>query len=324
MRTETVLSWIAEATGASSARMGERIQSLWSGYGQIRRVELTGADARTVVLKWVMPPVDDAHPRGWSSDRAHARKLRSYDVELAFWRDVAPRCDAACRVPRCLAARRVDDELQFVLEDLDAAGFPVRRGDLSPAEIEPCLRWLAAFHATFMTERVDGLWSMGTYWHLETRPDELAAIDEPALAAAAAPLDALLNGARHKTVVHGDAKVANFCFDSEGRRVAAVDFQYAGGGVGMKDVAYLFSSCFDHATCERSADTCLDLYFDALRVELGHRHPEVDAGEVEREWRALYPIAWADFVRFLAGWAPDHWKLNAYSDRMLRAALDVL
>jgi hypothetical protein len=27
------LAWIAEATGATSARRAERIQSLWSGYG---------------------------------------------------------------------------------------------------------------------------------------------------------------------------------------------------------------------------------------------------------------------------------------------------
>jgi len=50
----------------------------------------------------------------------------------------------------------------------------------------------------------------------------------------------------------------------------------------------------------------------------------VAANEVERQWRALYPIAWADFVRFLAGWAPGHWKLNSYSQRMLRNALDAI
>ena len=50
------LDWVARATGATSARRGERIQSLWSGYGEIVRVELTGADVETVVLKSVEPP----------------------------------------------------------------------------------------------------------------------------------------------------------------------------------------------------------------------------------------------------------------------------
>jgi hypothetical protein len=324
MQAEVTLSWVAEATGATSAHFGARIQSLWSGYGQVRRVELVGASMPGVVLKWVQPPTDAAHPRGWSGQRSHERKLRSYAVELAFWRDVAPRCDPACRVPQCFGARRVDGGFQFVLEDLDEAGFSARRGALSPAEVEPCLKWLAAFHATNMCDVPAGLWPVGTYWHLATRPDELAAIADPELAQAATHFDRLLNDASCTTLVHGDAKVANFCFTPTGGDVAAVDFQYAGGGVGVKDVAYLFSSCLDDATCEHHADACLDLYFEHLNAELKRQRPGVDAEAVERQWRALYPIAWADFVRFLAGWAPDHWKLNGYSRRMLRAALNAL
>jgi hypothetical protein len=316
-----LLRWVATVSGASDARLGERIQTLWSGYGQIWRVELGGATVPSVVLKWVSPPSDAPHPRGWAGRRSHDRKLRSYAVEHAFWRAVASRCDVASRVPASYGARRQANEFQFVLEDLDAAGFSGRRGDLTPAQVDPCLAWLAAFHATFMDERIEQLWPVGSYWHLATRPDELAAIDDPALAAAAPVLDARLSDAHHATLIHGDAKVANFCFTPPGDAVAAVDFQYCGGGVGVKDVAYLLSSCFDAATLLGSADACLDRYFELLRAELAARKPAVDAEAVESEWRALYPIAWADFVRFLAGWAPGHWKLNRYSRRMLEIAL---
>ena len=50
------LLWIAEATGAEEVRRGARIQSLWSGYGEIFRVHLTGADVPTAVVKSVKPP----------------------------------------------------------------------------------------------------------------------------------------------------------------------------------------------------------------------------------------------------------------------------
>ena len=125
--------------------------------------------------------------------------------------------------------------------------------------------------------------------------------------------------------MHGDAKLANFCFGERG--VAAVDFQYVGGGAGVKDVAYFFSSCWDGRDCERLAAKYLDRYFELLHERLRLRQPELDAAaraRIESEWRELYPIAWADFYRFLAGWAPEHWKLHDYSRGMLQQVLDEL
>jgi hypothetical protein len=61
----------------------------------------------------------------------------------------------------------------MVLEDLDDSCFPVRKDSASMREIQVCLQWLANFHAAFIGEIPVGLWPVGTYWHLETRPDEL-------------------------------------------------------------------------------------------------------------------------------------------------------
>ncbi len=275
-------SIVAQITGSHRVEQGQRIQSLWSGYGELYRVRL---DGRPAVVKSVRPPAD--------SSVGHARKCRSYDVELAWYERYAAECPA--RVARCLGAARLDDGWMFVLEDLDAAGFPRRRGP-----IEPCLEWLARFHRHYAGVAPDGLWETGSYWHLETRQEELARV-EPALREAAPILDARLRDARHQTLVHGDAKLANFCFGDAG--VAAVDFQYVGRGPGVRDVAYLLCGLPDEARL-------LDVYFSFLA-----------APDVEREWRALYPIAAADFYRFLAGWAPEHYQRDRRAVETVRAVL---
>jgi hypothetical protein len=317
---ERELEWVANATGAQSARRGERIQSLWSGYGEIFRVELSGADLETAIVKRVEPP---ARVRGAKADASHARKVRSYEVETAWYRRFASRCDERCRVPRLIGSRGSKERWLFVLEDLDAAGFAQRRRDPGPVELDACLSWLASFHARFLGVAPDGLWKSGTYWHLATRPDELAAIEEPALRAAAPLLDQKLRECRFQTLVHGDAKPENFCFAHGGAPVAAVDFQYVGGGSGMKDVAYLLSGGSSNAA-EAVEARHLDAYFGHLRRALAEREPPVDIDALEREWRALYPIARADYHRFLAGWAKDHWRRDAYAQRLVRDVLRAL
>ena len=160
------------------------------------------------------------------------------------------------------------------------------------------------------------MWPVGTYWHLATRPDELDALPDGPLKAAAGEIDRRLTASPFQTLVHGDAKLANFCFSRDGRRAAAVDFQYVGGGCGMKDLAYFVSSCFHEADCEQLAPGILDRYFELLRAALLARGSTVDIDALEADWRALYPVAWTDFTRFLQGWSPGHWKLHAYSERL--------
>lgn len=283
----SLVAFVTSATGATEVERGVRVQSLWGGYGELVRLHLVGGSAPTAILKDVRPP------RG-EGGLSHARKCRSYDVEVAFYRDHADGTSEACRVARPLATRVEGQRWSLLLEDLAAAGFPACRGR-SARDLGPCLDWLAAFHARFLGTTPVGLWPVGTYWHLATRPDELARIADPALRAAAPELDRTLNAARFQTLVHGDAKPANFCFSADGARVAAVDFQYVGGGVGVKDVAYLLHG----AVSSGEERAFLDAYFAELRAALPTR---VDADALEAEWRGLYPIAARDFERFLAGW----------------------
>jgi len=131
----------------------------------------------------------------------------------------------------------------------------------------------------------------------------------------------LLNSAQYQTLIHGDAKVANFCFSADGQSVAAVDFQYVGGGCGMKDVAYFFGSCLSEDECEAWLDELLDEYFIVLRQALNARHHDINFDALESEWRQLFPVAWVDFHRFLLGWMPNHWKVNDYSRRVTAQVL---
>ena len=318
---------VISATGAQAIQGSTVIQSLWSGYGQIVRLALNGGSHASVVLKHIKLPETSSHPRGWNSDLSHQRKVRSYQVEAHWYQNYASRCANDCVVPVCLAVKSLSDETILVLTDLDAAGFELRKNEVNTHDLQACLSWLASFHATFLNSRADGLWECGTYWHLDTRPDELAALDDRALREAASQIDQKLRQCRYQTLVHGDAKLANFCFrpnslmgnssvsvSSSG--VAAVDFQYIGRGCGMKDVAYFIGSCLNEEECEAMQDDLLDYYFSVLADQVAQRPGDINALELEEEWRQLYPVAWADFHRFIKGWSPGHWKINSYSEKI--------
>ncbi|KAA3626938.1 MAG: DUF1679 domain-containing protein [Bacteroidetes bacterium] len=307
---------ILQRTGASALVEKEVIQELWSGYGKIIRVGLDNASVDSVVVKHVKLPVNNHHPRGWNTDIGHQRKVKSYQVETT-WYDKFSK-NSAARLPQCLAIETQGDEVLMVLEDLDAAGFPLRKRTVRWEEIAACLQWLAKFHASYLGKTPDGLWEVGTYWHLETRPQELAVLDDQRLKEAAPFIDEQLNTCEYKTFVHGDAKLANFCFSPDGQ-VAGVDYQYVGGGCGMKDVAYFVGSCLDESECERFEAQILDTYFKHLQSELQERNEAL-----EQEWRSLYRVAWADFHRFLKGWSPGHWKINSYSERVTEEVIDSL
>jgi hypothetical protein len=309
---------IKDATGAEAITELEEIQRLWSGYGRIARYALRGGSCDRIVVKHVKLPDQSRHPRGWDSDLSHQRKLTSYQVETQWYEQWSGRCNEACRVPRCLAYESHQDEVLIVLEDLDAAGFDQRRSSVSENELTACLKWLAQFHATFLGENPNGLWESGTYWHLETRPDELDVLDDFPLKQAAKAIDQKLKASPYQTVVHGDAKLANFCFTADGHGVAAVDFQYVGGGCGMKDLAYFIGSCLREDDCERLETELQNIYFTELKTALIAHDKPLDPENVEADWRVLYPVAWTDFHRFMKGWSPGHWKINSYSERLAR------
>ena len=301
--------YLVDLEQASACEEVEIIQSLWSGYGTISRYKLEGAGHDTVVVKCISSPEVMAHPRGWNTDKSHARKAKSYEVETHWYTHFNQWTNTMCRTPEFLGAYAASDNQWIVLEDMDA-NFPLRKQELSLSEVKVCLQWLANFHATYLGYKPSGLWEIGSYWHLGTRPEEWNKTEHPELKAKAYRIDEILNNCVYQTLIHGDAKVANFCFSEDSKEVAAVDFQYTGGGCGMKDVAYLLGSCMSGDDCKKHESELLDYYFSELKYGMG---TPADSIPIEAEWRQMYPLAVADFMRFLLGWMPTHPKVNAYS-----------
>ena len=337
---------ICELLGTSELLGVETVQELWSGCGQVAKVRWGGGLGQAerpagapgcAVIKHVKMPAEIDHPRGWNTDRSVRRKARSYAVEACWYAEWSARCSTASRVPRCLGSAAWGDERLLLLEDVDASGFPRRVTRVSPEELDACVRWLAAFHAAFLGEPPTGLWPKGTYWQLGTRPDEWARMPEGRLKRSAKAIDAVLDASRFQTVVHGDAKPANFCFRDreeargagvgkrDGRRgrrrgawALAVDFQYVGGGCGVKDLAYLVGACLEDrrgAHVLAQEDRVLRVYFEALGAGLDRRSVAVDRrGSSKRIGDGCIRTPGRISSVFLSAGARGTGRLDAYSE----------
>jgi len=110
----TLQQIIFDATGADDVFHIEDIQSLWCGYGKIIRYGLTGCERDSVVVKHVKLTDRGSHPRGWNTDRSHQRKISSYHVEIAWYRNWSRLCNDGCRVPQCLALEEGENDFLMV------------------------------------------------------------------------------------------------------------------------------------------------------------------------------------------------------------------
>lgn len=172
-----------------------QIASLWSDYGHVNRLHLTVRPSippqslpRTLILKSIHPPLLT------NTDESHIRKLLSYEVERWFYHHYASRLPAEVKVAQAYATT-ADNDGNLLLEDLSAEYPFSARGSLGKEATLAVVRWLAGFHATFFgiqmkespnlvpapkhwkNEAVEGVWTRGLYWYLETRREELGWMD---------------------------------------------------------------------------------------------------------------------------------------------------
>ena len=140
----------------------------------------------------------------------------------------------------------------------------------------------------------------GSYWYLDTRPDELAAMPkhgwEGRLRLAARALDQRLKADPLQTIIHGDAKAANMVFSADGAPVL-YDFQYCGKAPPTKDVAY-FLTCGSNVDNALESDLVAHYHSELSRELVARGTPAPTLGAL----MASLQVAACDLGRWMSGW----------------------
>jgi tRNA A-37 threonylcarbamoyl transferase component Bud32 len=270
----------------------QTITRLWGGMGHIYQVTCHyNNDRYSFVVKHVVPP---KRP----SSIGDRRKAESYKVEANFYQIIAPKLvkEHGLKIPQTLHVETCNNEEVIIC--MTYVQDHKRLMD-EMEYIRAVLRWLATLHASYWgraDEIVYILQPQGSYWYLDTRPDEHAAMPgkgwEGRLKRAARAIDNRLKRDSMQTIIHGDAKDANVIV-VDNQQVAMVDFQYCGKGPPTKDLAYFL--CSYAVQDEREA---VAYYLQQLTEKL----PSHVSPPTLEELQESLGLAHCDFCRFMSGW----------------------
>ncbi|TMP31763.1 kinase [Pseudoalteromonas rubra] len=294
-------------------------QALWSGCGHIYKFTYQGD---MLVAKVATVPAQLDHRHITQSEHSLHRKFRSYEKELMFYRDTAQSYASECALPEVKAVANHNQVFISVFTDFEAQGYHnISKAD--PSHVTQMMTWLARFHAIGLVSSPSrGTYGRGNYWHLSTRPDEYERMMSGLLKSSANQIDQRLLDCPYQTLIHGDAKLANFAFSRN--QALGYDFQHIGEGIGVADVMLLLSSLYCGRDLELHAEQYLDVYFEQLSEALAEHWPKEQFLDLEKCWRHLWTFVWADFHRFLLGWKPDHEKLTSYMLHQTELCLEQL
>jgi Phosphotransferase enzyme family len=327
---------------------------LWAGMGHLYRVNLTSLDSQqssqqstnsshnSLVIKHIVLPSSNNKKSLSLSDK---RKADSYLVEANFYEKFVPELlqqEYPVALPETFYVERSPHEIIIAMSFIEPSSRNHYMDNVT--DIYAVLSWLARFHASCWgpaaakecVERV-GLQPIGTYWHLDTRPDEHAAMPnhgwQGRLKLAARAIDERLKRDPIQSVVHGDVKDANVLFtprhqqycsanetdDRQGARadnVVLCDFQYSGQGAPTKDLAYFFSSSVGSSSAAQERKY-LEFYLNELSglLQPGEAPSLLDLQD-------SLDLAYCDFYRFMSGWG--FWASNSLGEERVLAVLNRL
>ena len=289
-----------------------------------------------IAVKHIPPPL--AFPDPSSMSTGDCRKATAYQVEANFYQNVAPKLllynsrHCHCHhfnVPRLYhLERRENKSLTMCISWVDTASSCLddcyNNNDLP--SIHATLQWLATLHAAFWKAPVEwfsqqGVHTVGSYWHLDTRKEEHANMPrrgwEGRLKHAARAIDECLKRDSYQCFIHGDVKGANILVgavhaannqgDSEGNdalllpQVTLCDYQYCGRGPPTRDLAYFFASTLDldDDNNNNNENELLEYYHQNLIQQLSAASQE--APDLSHLKDSL-DLAYCDFCRFQSGW----------------------
>jgi aminoglycoside/choline kinase family phosphotransferase len=259
-------TWLTDALGLAGLTGGATVTSALLtpvGTGQMCdsvRIELT-FDRTNDAPATVIAKLPAADP----TSRATALSLRSYEIEVRFYQELAP--TLPIRTPNVYYADIDVETAGFILLMEDLA--PARQGDqlagCTPREAERAIDELVKLHAPrwgdptladlewlhrdpeqsrmFMLGLLPMLWA----GFRDRYADRLGPDVHDAGEALFANLERYLNGATEPwTVVHGDYRLDNLLFgragDDGSDGVAVVDWQTCAHGPALNDVAYFIGA----------------------------------------------------------------------------------
>ncbi len=216
----------------------------------------------------------------------HAWAAQAVETELHFYPHAGNDC--AARVPRCYgAAHEGWRSYALLLEDLSGFESRSQMDSCPPERAAAIVTMLAALHAQWWeserlreaaatwlpssarqselnTELVEGGW--------EPFAQRIVPRVDPAFLPVGERLAREFSGifergaASAATLVHGDFRIENFLFGEAGSddEVVFLDWQLAGYGSGLRDLAYFISQGFDPETRRAIEDDLLTRYHRAL------------------------------------------------------------
>jgi aminoglycoside phosphotransferase (APT) family kinase protein len=291
---------------------------LWGGMGHIYRVTHTN-DGTSFIVKHITPPPLAQQSFG---DR---RKAVSYDVEANFYKHLAAILvdTHGLTIPRPLHVECNDTKQNSKQITICMTFVESQRKNLPEKEYnEAVLTWLATLHASYwgdtavdeIVEKV-GLNPIGSYWYLDTRPDEHANMPskgwEGRLKRAARAIDGRLQRDSMQCLIHGDAKDANVIVTAD-EKIFMCDFQYCGKGPPTRDLAYFLCTSAN----VKSETEALSFYLNELTLRLPPGVTPPTLGELQESLE----LAYCDFCRFMSGWG--YWGGNV--EGRVKAVLDKL
>ena len=276
MKTAEALALVQLADPeVTSVKSQSQIANLWAGMGSIVRLQCNkestsrNSSKETVIIA---KRIKCSNPRSFGDKR----KAASYRVEASFYG--SKYCKELSDSRICCQGLHTtkddrDDSITILMTSLPNNILHYMDGDIAKAAVRSVARLHAYFWGNAKSNaavKEVGLAEQGTYWYLDTRPDEYDSMSRSGISGklkkAAHGIDAALKEHEYQTICHGDLKACNMSMSTDPSYVTFVDFQYLGKACPAKDLAYLFvcGMDIDGDFEERQESEMLRLYLHEL------------------------------------------------------------